>query len=120
MPPAQFTRAGYLFTFKDGNDTRFGVSNQLSDEPAKIELTKAEWLNNPNNTDAFPFRVSKIGDEAFGTKPIRSLSEINHGVFKYFLNENGKSVQIKLAHMPKVGEEKEFVTKKGKFIVKRM
>ena len=117
-------KAGYIFTFNKGNDTRFNAIGCLSDLPemTKPRLSKEEF-DRKYGTDVFS--VEKVGDENFGTngtKRFRIFADLFFEIGQRF--KKGKKMEhIKIGHMPKaVGKEnaKSFETTKGKFVVTRL
>lgn len=117
--PAFCKKAGYVFTFDDGNSTRFDTSGQMLGLPLPaMETPSKEEFLRKHGADVFS--VEKVGDENYGIKRFRIYKDVWLEIGPRF-KKGREMVPLKVGHMPKVVEvAKPFETTKGKFMVTRL
>ena len=120
--PAFCKKAGYIFTFPDGNDTRFDTSGQMLGLPLPAMETpsKEEFLRKHG---VYVFSVEKVGDddENYGIKRFRIYKDVRVEIGNRYKKKRAGSIYVKEGHMPEdVGVAKPFETTKGKFMVTRL
>ena len=114
-------KAGYIFTFNKGNDTRFNATGQLSD----LQMTKPSREEFVKRHGPDVFSVEKVGDKTFGTngtKRFGTFTEVFVEIGSRF-KKGKKKESFRKGHLPKaVGKAnaKSFETSKGKFKVTRL
>ena len=118
--PAFCKKAGYIFTFDDGNSTRFDTSGQMLGLPLPaMETPSKEDFLRKYGPDVFS--VEKVGDENYGIKRFRIYADVRVEIGDRYKKKTAGSVHVKIGHMPKdVMVAKPFETTKGKFMVTRL
>ncbi len=108
-------RAGYIFTFNDGNNNRFNASGVLS-ELAMKRPSREDFLT---KHAVYIFSVEEIGDDVVGEiKRYRTFWDVIQDIGSTCRKKKGGKLECIIKRdMPNVGQEKRFETYKGVFMV---